>query len=185
MLQYIPAAHVGDRPRPTELNDFCPFPNGSLAGNGAASKVVTNRTWHWGLGWKKGWCGASSAQQRCLHAILTQCPTTAGSVQFCLLCCQPEPVPRSLAARRMQFTLLTPCRLPAWLGRTIHMTCSTYYAPIHSSSPCGLTGQEPTSNPCFPSAPGQRKRPRPASWTGKKRTGVVHLLHSRGDYKSF
>ena len=134
---------------------------------------------------KKGWCGASSAQQRFLHAILTQCPTTAGSVQFCLLCCQPEPVPRSLAARRMQFTLLTPCRLPAWLGRTIHMTCSTYCAPTHSSSPCGLTGQEPTSKACFLSGSGPaqtRARPRGGQ---KKRTGVVHLLHSRGDYRSF
>ena len=106
---------------------------------------------------KKDWSSASSAWQRRLHVILIQYPTTAGSVQFCLLCCQPEPVPRSLAARRMQFTLLTPCRLPAWLGRTIHMTCSTYCAPIHSSSPCGLTGQEPTSNPCFPSGSGQQK----------------------------
>ena len=98
---------------------------------------------------KKDWSSASSAWQRRLHVILIQYPTTAGSVQFCLLCCQPEPVPRSLAARRMQFTLLTPCRLPAWLGRTIHMTCSTCCAPIHSSSPCGVTGQEPTGKACF------------------------------------
>ena len=111
---------------------------------------------------KKDWSSASSAQQRRLQVILIQYPTTAGSVQFCLLCCQPEPVPRSLAARRMQFTLLTPCRLPAWLGRTIHMTCSTYCAPIHSSSPCGLTGQEPTSKACFPcgSGPAQKGQDR-------------------------
>ena len=99
---------------------------------------------------KKGWCGASSAQQRFLHAILTQCPTTAGSVQFCLLCCQPEPVPRSLAARRSQLTLRDPCRLPAWSGRTIHMASRTYCAPMHSCHPSQVTDQGPHCSSSVP-----------------------------------
>ena len=83
---------------------------------------------------KKGWSGAPSAQQGLLHAILIQCPTTASSVQFCLLCCQPEPMPGSLAARRLQLTLQDPCRLPAWSGRTIHMLYRTCHVPEHAIS---------------------------------------------------
>ena len=48
--------------------------------------------------------------------------TTASRTQFRLLCCQPELIPESLAARMPQFTLRDPCRLLAWLGRTIHMS---------------------------------------------------------------
>ena len=59
---------------------------------------------------------ASYTQQRSLHPILVYFPTTAGSAQFCLLCCQPEPVPRSSTARMSRFTPWDPCRLPAWLG---------------------------------------------------------------------
>ena len=92
---------------------------------------------------KKGWSGAPSAQQGLLHAILIQYPTTASSVQFCLLCCQPEPMPGSLAARRLQLTLQDPCRLPAWSGRTIHMACRTYCAPMHSHNPSQGTDQGP------------------------------------------
>ena len=38
----------------------------------------------------------------------------AGSAQFCLLCCQPEPVPESLPARPPPLTQGCPCRLPVW-----------------------------------------------------------------------
>ena len=131
---------------------------------------------------KKGWCGASSAQQRFLHAILTQCPTTAGSVQFCLLCCQPEPVPRSVAARSLQLTLQDPCRLPAWSGRTIHMACRTYYAPMHSHNPSQGTDQGPHCNFGFWLTGTCQQWRFLVPWTqgSKKRVGVVHLLHSRG-----
>ena len=74
---------------------------------------------------EKGWSCASSPQQRSLHAILIHYPTTAGSVQFCLLCCQPEPMPESLTARMSRFTPWDPCRLPAWLGWTICIACRT------------------------------------------------------------
>ena len=55
-----------------------------------------------------------SAGQRSLHSIQAHFPTTASSAQFCLLCYQPEPVPRSLAARLSQLTSRDPCRLQAW-----------------------------------------------------------------------
>ena len=63
---------------------------------------------------EKGWSGAPCTQQRSLLLILAQCPTTAGSAQFCLLCCQPEPIPGTLAARKPLLTPRVPCRLPVW-----------------------------------------------------------------------
>ena len=51
-----------------------------------------------------------------LHIILVHCPTTASSAQSCLLCCQPQPFPRSLTTRSPQLTLQRPCRLPACVG---------------------------------------------------------------------
>ena len=75
---------------------------------------------------------APCTQQGSLHCILVQCPTTAGSAQFCLLCCQPEPVPGSLAVRMSLLSQRDPYRLPAWLGRTINMLYKTCCAPAHS-----------------------------------------------------
>ena len=49
-----------------------------------------------------------------------------------MLCCQPEPVPGSLAVRMSLLTQRDPCRLPAWLGRTINMLYRTCRAPVHS-----------------------------------------------------
>ena len=66
-------------------------------------------------------------------SILILCPTTAASAQFCLLCCQPEPIPRSLTARMSLFTQRDPCRLAAWLGRTIHMASKACRYPLHST----------------------------------------------------
>ena len=57
-----------------------------------------------------------SELQGTLLSILAHCPTTADTAQSCLLCCQPEPVPRTLAARMSWFTPGHPCRLPAWPG---------------------------------------------------------------------
>ena len=65
-------------------------------------------------------------------SILILYPTTAASAQFCLLCCQPEPIPRSLTARMSRFTSRDPCRLAAWLGRTIHMGSRAYRLPLQS-----------------------------------------------------
>ena len=43
MLQYIPAAHVRDRPKPTDLNDFGSLSHSFKHENGAAPKVGRNR----------------------------------------------------------------------------------------------------------------------------------------------
>ena len=58
--------------------------------------------------------GTPSELQGRLLSILAHYPTTADSAQSCLLCYQPEPVPRTLAARVSQSTLSQPCRLSAW-----------------------------------------------------------------------
>ena len=72
--------------------------------------------------------------QRSLYSTLDCFPTTAGSAQFCLLCCQPEPVPESLPARPPSLTRGCPCRLPVWSGQSIHMVHRTYTGPRHSIS---------------------------------------------------
>ena len=89
-------------------------------------------------------------QQRSLHGIQLHCPTTASSTEFCLLCCQPEPMPQFLTARMAQFTPWHPCRLLAWLGQSIHMHRRTCRAPMrfHAQAPLRATGvasQQPGS----------------------------------------
>ena len=83
-------------------------------------------------GKKIWWSDASSAGQRKLQPAMICFPTTASSAQFCLLCCQPEPVPRSLTARTSQPARRDPCRLLAWLGPAIHTVYGTWPAPLHS-----------------------------------------------------
>ena len=65
--------------------------------------------------------GAGYLCQRHLHFTQACYPTTDGTVQFCLFCCQPEPVPASLSARSLQLTPQGPCRVPSWSGQAIHM----------------------------------------------------------------
>ena len=84
---------------------------------------------------KTEWSGAASTLQRPLLSILILCPTTAAGIQFCLLCCQPEPMPRSLTARKSLFTQRSPCRPAAWLGKTIHIVSRTYKIPLLSTTP--------------------------------------------------
>ncbi len=59
----------------------------------------------------------------------------ASSARSCLLCCQPGPIPGSLAARESQPPPRVPCRLLAWPGRTIHMPRRTCCASAHSWAP--------------------------------------------------
>ena len=80
--------------------------------------------------------------QRFLYSTLDCFPTTAGSAQFCLLCCQPEPVPESLPARPPSLTRGCPCRLPVWSGQSIHMVHRTYSGPRHSISHTPFRGTE-------------------------------------------
>ena len=79
--------------------------------------------------------GAASNLQGPLLSILILCPTTAAGIQFCLLCCQPEPMPRSLTARESLFTQRSPCRPAAWLGKTIHMVSRAFKIPLPSITP--------------------------------------------------
>jgi hypothetical protein len=58
-----------------------------------------------------------SILQRSLHDILLQCPVTASSDEFCLLCCQFKPFPRSqdtaaYTAAPLQNTCLTRVHYP-------------------------------------------------------------------------
>ena len=61
-------------------------------------------------------CGAACTCQRRLLCTQPMSPTTASRAQFCLLCCQPVPVPGSLTARLPQLAPWEPCRLLAWSG---------------------------------------------------------------------
>ena len=91
---------------------------------------------------KKSWSCAACPLQRSLHSTLGCFPTTAGSAQFCLLCCQPEPFPESLPARPPSLTRRCPCSLPVWSGQPIHMVHRTYSSPRHSVSQTPLRGTE-------------------------------------------
>ncbi len=62
----------------------------------------------------ESWSRAVSTLQRSLHSTLGCVPTTADGAQFCLLCCQPEPVPESSPARQPSLTRGCPCRPPVW-----------------------------------------------------------------------
>ena len=81
---------------------------------------------------KTKWSGTAFIVQRPLLIILISYPTTAASTHFCLLCCQPEPVRGSLTARMTHFTASDPCRLAAWLGKTIHMMRRACRLPLYS-----------------------------------------------------
>ena len=97
-----------------------------------------------------GWSGAVSTLQRLLLSILILCPTTAAGIQFCLLCCQPEPMPRSLTARAPLSTQRRPCRPAAWLGKTIHMVSRAYRFPLPSITPHESYRQCPSEKQLFP-----------------------------------
>ena len=97
-----------------------------------------------------GWSGAVSTLQGLLLSILILCPTTAAGIQFCLLCCQPEPMPRSLTARAPLSTQRRPCRPAAWLGKTIHMVSRAYWFPLPSITPHEGYRQCPSENTKIP-----------------------------------
>ena len=73
----------------------------------------------------KGCRRASYLPQRSLQLILRYGLATAGSTRFCLLCCQPEPMPGILTARTLWLTPQSPCRLSVWLRYPICTRCRT------------------------------------------------------------
>ena len=99
-LQRTPAS-------PSELQRSPVNPSEPKREEGPLTDRKSKRSW---------WSHVSSAAQGPLHSILAQGPPTASGAQFCLLCCQPEPVPRSSTARVPQFTPWDPCRPLAWAG---------------------------------------------------------------------
>ena len=68
-------------------------------------------------GKSKGRSSTPSELQGPLLSILAHYPTTADSAYSCLLCCQPEPFPKPLAARAALSTQGGPCRPAAWQGQ--------------------------------------------------------------------
>ena len=58
--------------------------------------------------------------QRSLPTTQAHFPTAGDTARFCLLCCQPEPMPMSLSTRTSQFPLWSPCRVPSQLGQAIN-----------------------------------------------------------------
>lgn len=89
---------------------------------------------------QKDWSRAAYPPQRSLRAALGCCPTTAGGAQFCLLCCQPGPVPESLPARPPSLTQGRPCRPPVWLGHPIHTASRTCHGPQRFISQVPMRG---------------------------------------------
>ena len=67
----------------------------------------------------------ATLHQRSLPTTQAHCPTTEDTAGFCLLCCQPEPVPQSLSTRTSQLTLRCPCGVPTWSGRAINVASRT------------------------------------------------------------
>ena len=61
-----------------------------------------------------------NSHQRSLPTTQAHYPTTEDTAGFCLLCCQPEPMPLSLSTRTSQLTPRCPCGVPTWSGRAIN-----------------------------------------------------------------
>ena len=87
----------------------------------------------------------SSAAQGSLHSVLTYCPATASSAWFCLLCCQPEPVPRSLSCQDIVAYATSPLQTTC-LARVSHqhsLQDLLSSLTIHRQVPEGDKGDEP------------------------------------------
>lgn len=116
----------------------------------------------------------SSAQQRSLHLILACCPSTASGTQYCLLCCQPEPMPRYLTASVPQVTLRDPCSPLAWRGQAIYMICRTCRAPWHSIAQVRIaTGVAPQLSSRWTSL---KQQPQPHCASTRSTRAVRRLL---------
>lgn len=99
--------------------------------------IRRSRGQRWG---KKDRSRAAYPPQRSLRAALGCYPTTAGGAQFCLLCCQPGPVPESLPARPPSLTQGRPCRPPVWSGHPIHTASRTCDGPQRFISQVPMRG---------------------------------------------
>ena len=112
------------------------------------------------LGAQKGWCAVNKSvlqlcrliTQRALHSVLSCCLCTACGTQFCMLCCQPEPIPRLLCARTSQLTSRSPCTPQACYRQLISTVCKTCMGllalPPRSTPYTGVTVKEPSHMLC-------------------------------------
>ena len=87
--------------------------------------------------------------QRSLPTTQAHYPTTEDTAGFCLLCCQPAPVPLSLSTRTSQLTLCSPCGVPTWLGRTINVARRTWWGHIHFTDQLPHGWQEGVTPPSW------------------------------------
>ena len=97
------------------------------------------------------------ATQRSLHPVLSCCLCTACGTQFCVLCCQPEPIPRLLCARTSQLTSRSPCTPQACYRQLISTVCKTCMSllalPPRSTPYTGVTVKEPSYTVAFKETP--------------------------------
>ena len=111
----------------TTLQNVTAEPLGELDSHASQQKGPRASSEH-----TKGGAVMLTILQRSLHCMPVQRPVAARRVEFCLLCCQPEPMPQSLPARKPQLTLQHPCRQLARSGWTIHMLCRAWRVRHHS-----------------------------------------------------
>ena len=137
--------HTCDQPAPRADGPGVPKPHPQPQGRPQIHAKTTQNT-------KEDWSCAAYPPQRSLRAALGCSPTTAGGAQFCLLCCQPGPVPESLPARPPTLTQGRPCRPPVWLGHPIHTASRTCDGPQRfiSQVPMRGTGRhDPPQRSCM------------------------------------
>ena len=90
-----------------------------------------------------------NSNQRSLPTTQAHCPTTEDTAGFCLLCCQPEPVPLSLSTRTSQLTLRCPCWVPTWSGQAINVARRTWSEHTHFIDQLPLGWQESVTPPSW------------------------------------
>lgn len=88
-----------------------------------------------------------NSHQRSLPTTQAHYPTTEDTAGFCLLCCQPEPVPLSLSTRTSQLTPCCPCGVPTWSGQAINVARRTWGEHIHFTNQLPLGWQEGATLP--------------------------------------
>ena len=90
-----------------------------------------------------------NSHQRSLPTTQAHYPTTEDTVGFCLLCCQPEPVPLSLSTRTSQLTPRCPCGVPTWSGQAINVARRTWWGYRHFIDQLPLGWQEGATPPSW------------------------------------
>ena len=90
-----------------------------------------------------------NSHQRSLPTTQAHYPTTEDTAGFCLLCCQPEPLPQSLSTRTSLLTRRCPCGVPTWSGRAINAARRTLWEHMHFTDQLPLGWQEDVTPPSW------------------------------------